>query len=150
MLASHFQRLLVLIAAIFVLLFFLFPVSGSAATNNCHPENNKPPGQKLTPEQLKSCESCKNTTNSVALENCVENNTIVLWLQRIVNALSAGVAIIVVAMIMLGGIQYSMAGDNPQAVTAAKQRITNALIALAAFLLISTFLQWLIPGGIFD
>jgi hypothetical protein len=60
-----------------------------------------------------------------------------------------GVGVVVVGVIILGGIQYTMAGDNPQAVTAAKQRIINGLIALAAFLLMFAFLEWLIPGGIF-
>jgi uncharacterized membrane protein len=71
-------------------------------------------------------------------------------IQIIVNFLSAGVGIVVVAVIILGGIQYSMAGDNPQAVGSAKQRIINGLIALVAFLFIFAFLQWLIPGGVFS
>ena len=96
-----------------------------------------------------AADACDNTTTSDTLKKCVQNNKIVTDLQDIVNALSAGVGIIVVAMIIVGGIQYSMAGANPQAITAAKQRITNALIALFAYIFIFAFLQWLIPGGIF-
>lgn len=79
-----------------------------------------------------------------------DRNPIVKDLNLIVNFLSAGVGIIVVAVIIIGGIQYSMAGDNPQAVTAAKQRIFNGLIALATFILMAAFLQWLVPGGVFN
>jgi hypothetical protein len=43
-----------------------------------------------------------------------------------------------------------MAGDSSDAVGKAKQRITNALFALVAFLLIFSFLQWIVPGGIFN
>jgi hypothetical protein len=79
----------------------------------------------------------------------LKNNPIIKDINLIVNFLSIGVGVIVIAMIIIGGIQYSIAGDNPQAVTAAKQRITNALIALVAYLFVFAFLQWLIPGGIF-
>lgn len=77
------------------------------------------------------------------------NNPIVKDINLVVNFLSIGVGVVVIAMIIIGGIQYSIAGDNPQAVSAAKQRIINALIALVAYLFIFSFLQWLIPGGVF-
>lgn len=80
----------------------------------------------------------------------LKKNPIVKDLNTIVNFLSAGVGIIVVIVIIVGGIQYSMAGDNPQAVAAARQRILNGLIALMAFLFMFAFLQWLIPGGVFN
>lgn len=79
----------------------------------------------------------------------ISTNPIVRDLNQIVDFLSVGVGVVIVGVIILGGIQYTMAGDNPNAVTAAKQRIINGLIALATFLLLSAFLQWLIPGGIF-
>ena len=94
--------------------------------------------------------NCKNTTASnAAINKCVSNNQIVKDLQSIVDALSAGVAIIIVIMIIIGGIQYMAAGDSAEQVGKAKRRITNALIALAAFLFIDAFVQWLVPGGIF-
>lgn len=105
------------------------------------------------PPQLTSgttaANACDSTTTSDALQKCVQNNKITKDLQLIVNVLSAGVGLVVIAMIIVGGIQYSIAGDNSQATAAAKQRIANALIALFAFLFIFAFLQWLIPGGLF-
>lgn len=92
---------------------------------------------------------CKSTLTSAALQNCLKNNRIVKRIQQIVNFLSVAVGLVVVAMIILGGIQYTTAGDNPQKVTAAKMRITNALIALGIFMFMAAFLQWLVPGGIF-
>src|ERR1051325_57767 len=94
------------------------------------------------PATVLAADACDNTTTSDALQKCVKNNQIVQDLQTIVNALSIGVGVVIVAMIMLGGIQYMAAGDNPSAVTAAKQRISNALLALFAFLLIYAFVQW--------
>jgi hypothetical protein len=66
-----------------------------------------------------------------------------------INVLAAGVGVVTIAMIIVGGIQYSLAADNPQAVQAAKTRIRNAIIALLGFLFLWAFLQWLIPGGAF-
>lgn len=83
------------------------------------------------------------------LQSSLKNNPIVNDIQVVVNFLSAGVGIVVVAMLIIGGVEYSAAGDNPQKLTAAKQRIINALIALVAFILSFAFLQWLIPGGVF-
>jgi hypothetical protein len=92
-----------------------------------------------------------NQTNptSTSLNACVKSNPIVKDLNSIVNVLSGLVGVVVVGVIILGGIQYSMAGDKAEAVSAAKKRITNGLIALLAFMFIFAFLQWLIPGGVF-
>jgi hypothetical protein len=103
----------------------------------------------VLPKRAYAAGACDNTGTSAALQNCVKNNKITKDLEIIINVLSVGVGIVVVGMIIVGGIQYMAAGDNPNAVAAAKQRITNALIALVAFLLTFAFLQWLIPGGIF-
>lgn len=88
---------------------------------------------------------CTNSTDGAV----DPNNPIVIDIQLVVDFLSVGVGIIVVGVIILGGIQYTIAGDNPQAVTAAKQRIINGLIALVAFIFTFAFLQWVVPGGIF-
>ena len=79
----------------------------------------------------------------------LSSNPIVNDIAVIVNFLSAGVGIVIVGVIIMGGIQYAMAGDSPEAVNKAKQRITNALIALVAFIFMFAFVQWLVPGGIF-
>ncbi len=88
---------------------------------------------------------CTNTVNT----ECLQNNPLVKDLQLIVNFLSAGVGVIVTGVIIVGGNQYMAAGDNPQGVVAAKQRIYNGLLALVAFIFMFAFLQWLIPGGVF-
>lgn len=93
---------------------------------------------------------CDNTKTQAALEKCLEKNELVVLIQKLVNFLSAGVGVVIVAALIVGGIQYITAGSNASAVSAAKQRIYNALIALAAFILTFAFLQWLIPGGVFN
>lgn len=81
---------------------------------------------------------------------CLTANPVVRDIQTIVNFLSAGVAIVIAGSIIVAGIQYTMAGNQPQVLTSARNRIINAVIALFAFLLIFAFLQWVIPGGVFS
>lgn len=83
-------------------------------------------------------------------EDVLSKNPIVKDINTIVKFLSGLVAVVITGALILGGIQYSLAGDKAEAVAAAKKRIINALIALIVFILIFTFLQWLIPGGIFS
>jgi hypothetical protein len=99
---------------------------------------------------LAASSDCQGATDPASLNKCVKNNKLVTDLNELVNFLSAGVGIFVTATIIIGGIQYSMAGDNAEAVTKAKHRIMNGLVALVAFLLAYAFLQWLIPGGVFS
>lgn len=100
-------------------------------------------------------DTCSDTTGAngevsqAKVDKCLNQSPIVHDIQNIVNFLSAAVGVVVIAVIIIGGIQYSVAGDNASALTAAKQRITNGLIALFAFMFAFAFVQWLIPGGIF-
>lgn len=93
---------------------------------------------------------CKPLGNSCDQKTGIcSGNPIVEDLNKIVNVLAGLVGVVVVGSIILGGIQYATAGDKAEAVSAAKKRIINGLIALLGFLFIYAFLQWLIPGGIF-
>lgn len=70
------------------------------------------------------------------------------YINPAVRFLTAGVGIVVTIMIIVGGIQYASSGGDPQAVTAAKQRIRNALLALLAYAFVFAVLEWLIPGDL--
>lgn len=87
-----------------------------------------------------------NPNNSQQLNK--ENCGIYAYLVLFINALSAMVGVVVVGMIIMGGIQYAMSADDPQKVSAAKDRIRNAIIALVAFIFTYAFLQWIVPGGV--
>jgi hypothetical protein len=52
-------------------------------------------------------------------------------------------------MVIVGGIQYSAAGADPNKIQAAKHKITNALLALLLFIFGFAIVQWLVPGGLF-
>lgn len=160
---SKFSKLLMAFVAAFILFGSAAPAladpgalgqaeSSSAASTSgsgvCHPEANG--GQPLTADQLSSCEACNKAGQSIdaTTKTCLKQNVIVKDLNLIVNVLAGLVSIVSIGVIILGGIQYSTAGGNPQALTNARKRILNGLLALAAFIFIWAFLQWLIPGGV--
>ena len=66
----------------------------------------------------------------------------------LVNIVSGLIGVVVVLNIVIGGIQYTTAGDNPNKVQAARQKITKSIIALIAFAFLVAFLQWIVPGGV--
>lgn len=83
------------------------------------------------------------------IQECIVNNPLIIDINLAINLLSSLVGIIVVIMMILGGIQYMTAGGNPQAVAVAKKRISNAALSIVALIFMYSFLQWIIPGGIF-
>jgi len=65
-----------------------------------------------------------------------------------IRLMSGLVCVAVVISVVAGGVQYASAGGDPSKVVAARKRITNAILALLAYLFMFAFLQWLLPGGI--
>lgn len=92
--------------------------------------------------------NCQNS-NQAGVKECLASNNLVKDLNDIVNFLSAGVGIVVVGNIIIGGIQYTTSGEGSEGIKKARQRISNSALALVAFLFIYAFLQWIIPGGVF-
>jgi len=83
--------------------------------------------------------------------NCLDNtncNFIDKFINPTIKFLSAGVGVVVTIMIIIGGIQYSSAGSDPQKIASAKRKIMNALLALLLYIMLFAILNWLIPGGI--
>jgi hypothetical protein len=78
------------------------------------------------------------------------NCQILKRLLEFTNLLSGLVAVIVIAVIIIGGIQYSAAGGDPQKVAGAKKRIYNAIFAFIAYIFMYSFLQWVVPGGVLN
>ena len=77
-------------------------------------------------------------------EDCISKD-----IELVINTLSVGVGVVAVAMIIIGGLQYTASRSDPKAVAAAKSKITNAVIGIVVYVLIYAFLQWLVPGGLF-
>lgn len=71
------------------------------------------------------------------------------YIQPLINVLAGAVGLIVTINIIIGGVQYSAAGGDPQKVANARKRIYNSVFGLVAFGLLYSFMQWLVPGGLF-
>lgn len=63
--------------------------------------------------------------------------------------LIVGIGVLAVFSLVIAGIQYTAAQNNPQAVAAAKGRINNVVIGILIYFVMFAALQWLIPGGLF-
>ncbi len=65
----------------------------------------------------------------------------------VIRFLSDGVGLVVIASMVFAGIQYSMAGSDPQAVSKAKKRINSSIIALIVYIFAFAIINYLVPGG---
>ena len=81
--------------------------------------------------------------------DCVNDNYLVVMAKWAINILGALVGVVVLAVIVFAGIEYSSSGGDPNRTASAKSRIVNAIIALVAYMFLYIILQWLIPGGLF-
>jgi hypothetical protein len=114
---------------------------------NTTPTPTGSPTQNRTPEVVESdCQG--DNIRAGAAEGTEEHCGILDYLVLFINVLSGLVGIAVVGSIIYGGIQYGSAGSDPQKVSAAKDRIRNAIIALLFFIFMYGFLNYLIPGGV--
>lgn len=93
-----------------------------------------------------SSNNCSFGVSATSADNC---RLYTNYLLPIIDFLAVGVGIVSVIMIVWGGIEYSSASSDPNKTARAKHKITNALIALFSFAVFWSFLQWLVPGGIF-
>jgi hypothetical protein len=66
-----------------------------------------------------------------------------------VRFLTAGVGVVIVAAVIVGGIQYITSQGEPQKQAAARMRVISAGLALLLFLFTFALLQWLVPGKLF-
>ena len=80
--------------------------------------------------------------NAFSPDNCEARQT----LESVLNLMAILVMPLVSIMIIIGGIQYAAAGDNSDAINAARARIYKAILALVFFIILWSFLKWLIPG----
>lgn len=85
--------------------------------------------------------------------NCFDiqdsGNDIFDMLGIILDVLTYGVGAAGVIGIVISAIQYMTAAGNEAQMTKAKNRIIEVVIGLVAYGLMYTFLQWLVPGGMF-
>jgi hypothetical protein len=112
---------------------------------------------------LVSCSSIDVSSTSVTANSCGgpgqavntsidlgcthQGNPIADLLFAIIRLLSDGVGIMVVASVIVGGIQFSVSRGDPNATAAAIGRIRTSLIALLIYIFAYAILNYVIPGG---
>jgi hypothetical protein len=72
------------------------------------------------------------------------------YVNPFIELLSAIFGLIAVISLIMAGIQYSTAGGDSQAVNKAKKRIVNTVLAVVVYFFLYAFLQFIVPGGIFN
>lgn len=75
-----------------------------------------------------------------------------IWglLLMVVNILTAGIGIVAVGGIIYAAILWTTAEDKNAQIVKSKETIFNVVVGLVAFALLYSFLQFLIPGGVFN
>jgi hypothetical protein len=132
------------------------PTGTSGSGTNARCDNNdalcSPCTSSNPPDGCVACDG-NNCTDSAANPNadCDKQgcDLIQKYVNPGINLLSIAFGIIAVISLIMGAIQYSASGGDPQKVSQAKKRIFNTIVAMLAFFFLVAFLQFLIPGGIF-
>jgi hypothetical protein len=128
--------------------------AGGGSSNGGQP-NEEPEKQKSAPNESSLGQGdCGDGELELSSGECINaegrgnDNPIIFYLKRIIQFLSGGVGIVIILMIVISGVQYIASTGNPQATASAKNRLTNAIIALALFLMMFAILNYLVPGGL--
>lgn len=137
---------------------FADPAQGKVTCNNGETVTVTRTGSVFTPEDYRRACGAKGYTDTSQESftfkanpagecngSCIKDDV-----QLFINVLTIGFGVIAVGMIIVGGLQYITSRDNPQLVQAAKKKILNAIVAILAFGFVWAFLQWLVPGGVFN
>lgn len=71
------------------------------------------------------------------------------YINPIVNLLAVGVGVVVLASVVGGAVMISASAGDSGKYAKGRERIVNSLLALAGFVFLYAFMQWIIPGGVF-
>jgi len=144
---------------IFLLSFFAFFILSMNASALAYQLNYLATSSPVDPcsanESIQPGATFDNTTGQFTQYTCcptgTQNNDLACFFAKYINPLisllSAIVGLVVVIAVIMGGIEYSSSGGDPQRAAAGRTHITNALLGLLAYIFLYAFLQFLIPGG---
>lgn len=99
-----------------------------------------------------TCADGRKVSDKAACPECNKSKCdfIGKYVNPAINLLSVTFGLIAAISIIWGAIQYSSSGVDPQQVTKAKQRLSKTIIAVLVYLFLYAFLQFIVPGGIFN
>lgn len=135
---------------------------GNGGTTNpstpCDPSTDGTCSQCASNNGVSNCVPC-NQDGSGNNTNCGDNavkcdqkncDFIAKYINPGIALLSVCFGLIAIISIILGGINYITSEGDPQKTAKAKSRVFNTIFAIIAYLFLYTFLEFLIPGGIFN
>jgi hypothetical protein len=102
-----------------------------------------------------TCVQCDNgaCSDSAATPNAdcskEECDLVANYINPTINLLTLVFGLIAVISIVMGGIQFSTSGGDPQKSAAARGRIEKTIFAIFIYAFLYAFLEFLVPGGIF-
>jgi len=126
---------------------------GSSASGSDYGSNDSGSGTTWVTDNSSASakKECGDTGVSTNLfGGCVDGEDgIFKVLNVILSVLTWGIGIAGTLGIVISGIQYMTAKDDPVQMTKAKNRLIQIIIGLAIYAVMWAFLQWLLPGGVF-
>lgn len=142
---------LVLVAAVLISLTVGLPSVASAnpvpvkdfALSQCGSGTDK-----ITTSINFGCDGAVCVTNPSA-SYCSGNHDALMDLMfALIRLLSDGVGLVIIASLILAGIQYTFSRGDPQSVKSATKRIQSTATALIVFIFAYALLNYIIPNGI--
>lgn len=107
-------------------------------------------GEPAEPAADRGTDACDVETSILPVDCSKGNNPIWGLLLLVVNILTAGVGIVAVGGIIYAALLWTTAEDKNAQIVKSKEVIFNVVLGMAAFALLYAFLQFLIPGGVFN
>ncbi len=116
------------------------------------PGGGTPSGSTQQPTTLKTkykCGSGDTATYTSVNIGCVgKGNAIMDALFGIINFLSDGVGVVIVASLIWAGIQFTASRGDPQSTATAIKRIRSNVLALFVFIFAYAILNYVVPGAV--
>lgn len=159
------QNIIILMLAVFVGVFNMsstvFAESGTQL--NRDNETSVPEVDRGTVDTKEYCgstvikegQSCSNgvVTSIIKCDSNgsgkVEDSCVWSLLHTAINIMTAGIGLLAVAGIVYASILYTSSGSSPDQAKQAIKIIQNVVIGLVAYLFMYSFLNYIIPGGVF-
>ena len=95
-------------------------------------------------------DACDVKTSIIPVDCSTGGNPIWGLLLMAINILTAGIGIVAIGGIIYAAILWTTAEDKNAQIVKSKETIFNVVVGLVAFALLYAFLQFLIPGGVFN
>jgi hypothetical protein len=158
-------RLLLIFSIVLNVMFFSNGVAFASVGDTVANTTPAASTQKVCPvgttanQDLGTCAQCENAagcstpvSDPAAVPSCTKAscNLILTYLDPFIDMLSALVGVACVISLIMAGIMYTTSEGDPGKASAAKGRIMMTLVAFIAFIFLYSFLQFIIPGGIFN